>query len=265
MNIDAINEVPLLTAKEEKSLARSIIDGLANKNESRDKLFNSNLRLVFKCTSKYNKTYGISSDDLFGEACIGLMNAVDKFNPFKYKTKFSTYAYLWITRHLNIAVMDMNSRVYVPNNVGLKKSQYDKIMKNNHDIARIDLKKELKLSEEKLSQVENFKAQVFSIDQPAMAIDEDDFSAIDRLADDKVNSPDVEAISNDNMTAIHKIIKDKLTPDEQMVIRARYMEEDKQNLDTLAKTIGVTKQRVNQMEIKALAKMKMSIRKLGIR
>ena len=147
-----INIFPLLEPKEERKLA-SIIRKYATgkrKQIAREKFINANLRLAVNLAKSFyahfNFITNISFMDYVGAANEGLARAVDHFNPKKYKTRFSTYAYPWIKVHLLRLLQSYDNNIYIPPHIIGKLSRYKSLLKEDEDVEDQKLFRKLKVS-----------------------------------------------------------------------------------------------------------------------
>jgi len=158
----------LLSAVEEVGLA-----GIMSKFETGDKrkcardiLINSNLRLVVKIAHYYKNKTDISIMDLIGAGNIGLITAIDRFDPVKYNGRLSTYAYVWIKQSILRYVYNHYNAIHVPSNVALSVTRKNKIENSGINIDESELLKELKINEGNLRRVEQAEYEMISFDAP---------------------------------------------------------------------------------------------------
>lgn len=260
-----VKDIPFLTPIEEKKLAKSVIKGYSNKSKAITRLFESQLRNVVKCAiDTHNKYPMVPFDDLISEGNLGLMNAIHRFDPFKYKTRLSTYSYNWIKKHLNNAIVDSNSRVHISQNMGLLVSRYN-ALEGKEDMSDAELKSILKASTKELAILRSIDLSVISLDDEVYNDSykgESSLSLKDTIQDNSLPLPDALAKKSDDLTLIKHIIETKLNEQEQYIIKERFFKEVQTKISVLSKELGCTKQRINQIEIKAKEKMQFHVKRI---
>jgi len=256
---EIIENNPLLDSKEERRLAKAIIGG-KNKQQAREKLFNSNVRLVIKYATKVACTYHVPFEDVMSEGSVGLMNAIDKFNPKEFKTRFSTYACKCISLHLNKAIADLNSRIHVPQNILLKGRKYRALIDKDPEITRHSLKQKLNISEKALVKLENYNAQVLSLSTPISSDGNSDATLESTIEDTKAEDACEYTIKEEEKVILSTALN-MLDKDQKDIIKSRYFDDEKKTLSVLGKKYGVSKERVRQIEVAALKKMKRHIKR----
>jgi len=254
---DIVNEYPLIDAKEEVRLA-GIIQSGKNSQEAREKLFNSNIRLIVGLAKNIYNSYNIPFDDLISEGSVGLMNAIDKFDPQKFKTKFSTYAYKCIKLHLNKSIGDFNSRVHVPQNILLKGKKYKELMEKDSEMPRDTIKEILDISEKALVKLENYNAQVVSLDQPISSDDNGSATVGSVIEDTSTENACTNTIAEDEKVVLRTALS-ILSPLQRNVIKSRWLGEEKQTLSFVGEKFGLSKERVRQIEAIAMEKVRKDI------
>jgi RNA polymerase primary sigma factor len=254
-----------------RSEIRKIIKKLekqeAEVNKYKDMLIESNLRLVISIAKRYIGK-GLSIDDLIQEGNIGLMRAVEKFE-YKRGYKFSTYATWWIRQAISRAVADQSRTIRIPVHM------IENINKINKIIKEIVQKKGVEPSPEEISKrakipVEKVK-NILKISREPLSIetsigDESDTLLKDLIEDETTPSPLDEVIYRDLKASIEKILHN-LSPKEQIIIKKRYGIGDgySSTLEEVGSEFNVTRERIRQIELKALKKLKALIRGIWIR
>lgn len=262
---EMINNNPLIDAEEETRLATIIRKG-RGKQAARHKLFNANIRLVIKQANKAHSTYNMPLEDLVSEGSIALMNAIDNFNPDKFKTRFSTYACKCIMLHLNKAVIDFNKNVHVPQNILLKLKKYKEMIEKDPDMNREEARKELNLSKKAFSKVESHNIALIPLNSKIHGGTEttDEATLESVIPDEKAPDP-YENVAKKEEKAMLRTALSVLNKQEKDIIEKRYFGNDKITLDVLGKKYGVSKERIRQQEEVALNKMKRFIKRSGYR
>ena len=242
----------LLTPEEEREIAIKARNG---SKYAREKLINCNLRLVVNKAKKYIGK--LEFLDLIQEGNIGLIRAVDKFDPTK-GYKFSTYATWWIRQAMTRAIHEKSRIIRMPNYTQAKLKQlseiYDKYVEEHDRQPSIkELAKLMNVKEDKVRILINYRKTPISIDSKIN--DEDDSELIDFIPDGTNIIKDYE--DNDLKNQLFKLFKKaRLTDKEVDVLKLRFgIDEDKLTLAKVGKKYGVTRERIRQIEKKALKKL----------
>lgn len=242
----------LLTPEEEREIAIKARNG---SKYAREKLINCNLRLVVNKAKKYIGK--LEFLDLIQEGNIGLIRAVDKFDPTK-GYKFSTYATWWIRQAMTRAIHEKSRIIRMPNYTQAKLKQlseiYDKYVEEHDRQPSIkELAKLMNVKEDKVRILINYRKTPISIDSKIN--DEDDSELIDFIPDGTNIIKDYE--DNDLKNQLFKLFKEaRLTDKEVDVLKLRFgIDEDKLTLAKVGKKYGVTRERIRQIEKKALKKL----------
>ena len=251
-----IGNYPLLTPEEEVELITAAQNG---DNKAREKVINSNLRLVVSIAKKYHNNAGLSFLDLIQEGNIGLTTCIDKFD-VSQGYHFSTYATWWIRQAISKAIINKSNTIRMPAHMFDLSSKINKAsQKLLNDLGREptddEIAQELEIKVEKIKDILNISKSPMSLDY---TVGEDDDTSIGELiADDRIESPEAIVINKEKHNAIMKVLN-TLNEREREVIILRFGIEDGQNksLEEVGKICGVTKERIRQIEIKALRKLR---------
>lgn len=248
-------EFPVLSPEQEKMLLQKIKQ--ENDQEAWDLFVNSNLRLVVHAAKGYTCN-NLTLNDLIQEGNIGLIKAVERFDPSK-ETRFSTYALYWIRQSIQRAIENLDGSVRIPVHVQEQVTRVKKAQKQlEQSLQREATSEELAAYlEESVVQVEewlNYSKQVISLDQPISENDKKN-DMVDFLPDqmDTQKAVDQDFLANDIQIAL-----DKLTPQEKQVLIYRYglFNVEKKTLEELGEEYHLTKERIRQIQGSALKKLK---------
>ncbi|MBI2196109.1 RNA polymerase sigma factor RpoD [Candidatus Daviesbacteria bacterium] len=249
-----IGKIPLLTAQDEIELAKK-----AEKNEkrARDKLISANLRLVVSIAKKYVGR-GMSLLDLIEEGNIGLMRAVDKYD-WRRGYKFSTYATWWIRQAITRAIADQARTIRIPVHMVETINRFNRTQRRlmqelGREPTPDEVAKVLGIDENKAREIIKVSQEPTSLETPVG--DEEDSHLGDFIADQGLQ-PDEQATRE--LLKIHlDEVLDSLSPREKRVLQLRFgLEDGKQRtLEEVGKEFGVTRERIRQIEAKAIRKLK---------
>jgi len=257
-------ENPLLTKEEEFDLAKTIRENPSEKNkqDARDKFLNCNVGLVLKIANKYRTRTSLDINDLISAGVQGLVIAVDKFNPEAFQNKFSTYAHHWIVVYIERLVRSFRYNVYIPSNILEKYYQMRRIEAEEPDLNDKDLRKALGgISAKALDKIRTvpFSIGGFSLNEP---IGEDGACYEDIVGDFSGVLPDARCemkdISEKKQAMFAKSLSE-LTAIQRFVIEERFLSEGN-TLEGIASKKGLSKERIRQIEEKALIRLKIKIR-----
>jgi RNA polymerase primary sigma factor len=258
MYLREIGQYPLLTALEERTLAKRIIDG---DEEARNLLARANLRLVVSIAKKYvGRSPDLTLLDLIQEGNLGLFKAVDKFDHTK-GFKFSTYATWWIRQAITRALADQSRTIRIPVHMVETMAKYKQVSRRlSQDFGRDPMPEEIAtemgVEVEKIYQIEKISQDTISLELPIG--DDDDRSRLsDFIADDKITSPDQE-VSHSILTDQIQEILDSLSDKERKILEMRHglLDGTYHTLEEVGKEFGVTRERIRQIEAKALEKIR---------
>ncbi|MEX0913073.1 MAG: sigma-70 family RNA polymerase sigma factor [Candidatus Paceibacterota bacterium] len=258
MYLREIGQYPLLTALEERTLAKRIVDG---DEEARNLLARANLRLVVSIAKKYvGRSPDLTLLDLIQEGNLGLFKAVDKFD-FTKGFKFSTYATWWIRQAITRALADQSRTIRIPVHMVETMAKYKQISRRlAQDLGRDPMPEEIAtemgVEVEKVYQIEKISQDTISLELPVG--DDDDRSRLsDFIADDKITSPDQEVAHSILTDQILEIL-DTLSDKERKILEMRHglIDGTYHTLEEVGAEFGVTRERIRQIEAKALEKIR---------
>lgn len=260
MYLREIGQYPLITGNMEKELAKRIEAG---DEEAKNLLAKANLRLVVSIAKKYaNRSPDLTLLDLIQEGNLGLFKAVDKFDWTK-GYKFSTYATWWIRQAITRALADQSRTIRVPVHMVETIAKYKQVVRRlTQDLGRDPLPEEIatemNIEVEKIYQIEKIDQATVSLESPVGDEGDDGKSKLgDFVADDKILSPDAEASRRIVQDQVREILNE-LPPKERKILEMRYGLADgfTHTLEEVGKVFGVTRERIRQIEAKALEKIR---------
>ncbi len=260
MYLREIGKYPLLNAQDERDLAKRIVDG---DGEARNLLARANLRLVVSIAKKYvGRSPDLTLLDLIQEGNLGLFKAVDKFDYTK-GYKFSTYATWWIRQAITRALADQSRTIRIPVHMVETIAKYKQVSRRlSQDLGRDPLAEEVALEMgidvEKVYQIEKIDQDTVSLESPVGSDDDDGKSVLgDFIKDDKILSPDQEVSRRILGDQLREIL-DELSPKEREILKLRHGLEDGiyHTLEEVGKKFGVTRERIRQIEAKALERIR---------
>ena len=251
-----IGKVPLLTGDEEIELAKRMVEGDA---EARAKLSESNLRLVVSIAKRYVSRSNMQFLDLIQEGNIGLLKAVEKFDYTK-GFRFSTYATWWIRQSITRAIADQARTIRVPVHMvetinRLTRTTRALIQKLGRDPTASEIAQAMGVTEARVAEIQKIALDPISLETTIG--DEEDSKISDFIEDESALSP-LEATSQILLREQLLSVIETLTPREQKVIRMRYGLDNShpRTLEEVGKEFNVTRERIRQIEAKALRKLR---------
>jgi len=253
-----INETALLTADEEKTLARAIGEG---DTEARDRMVRANLRLVVNIARGYTGK-GLALQDLIEEGNLGLLRAVEGFDP-NMNTRFSTYASYWIKQSIKRALVNTAKTIRIPAYMVELLAKWRRATnKLTDELGRPptpeEIAKLLGLPKKKL----NIIKKAIRVYNSAPQSDQSDqgWSIDEMLMDGRAKTPDNEMVESDDLKHV-MILLDKMESREATVLRMRFglNDEEPKTLKEIGESLGLTRERVRQIESEALAKLNVSL------
>ena len=257
MYLKEIEEYPMLSAKEEVELAKAIID---SSEEAKEKFINANYRLVVSIAKRYRKE-SVDMLDLIQAGNIGLIKAVEKYD-YKKGFKFSTYATWWIKQSITRYIDDCENTIRIPvhlhqriNFVKRKKQELANVLQREPSME--ELAEVCELEVDKVLDILKRDKNIVSLDTP---IKEDEDSSLVEFIPSDAHFGDVvihEVEQNNLREKIDEVLTD-LSDQEQQVLRMRFGLDDDtpKTLEEIGKVFGVTRERIRQIEAKALRKLR---------
>jgi len=254
--LNQINQAPLLTADREKELARLIIR--ENDPEAREEMVRSNLRLVVNIAKNYTNR-GLALQDLIEEGNIGLLKAVEGFNP-EMNIRFSTYASWWIKQAIKRALINSVQPIHIPAYMVEMIAKWKQAIGEMEDkLGRMpsmeELARHMKMSVKKVRIIHRAVRAFHSPTQAAIA-QEDGMALHDILADEKTLSPDDIVLGRDEVRMIYQLLS-RIDSREAEILKLRFGLDDNQplTLKEIGEKVGLTRERVRQIENEALRKL----------
>lgn len=262
--MNSISKIPLLTPEEEKELGRLILEGDKN---ALNKMVESNLRLVVSVAHKYQNN-GVSFLDLIQEGNLGLMHAAEKFD-YRKGYKFSTYATTWIKQYVQRAVAIHGRTIRVPVHVYEQTKTIQRAARSlSQDLKReptiAEIAQVVDLSEEKIEECLFHSKNIYSLDKP-LTNDTDDI-LLDTVSNEFAVSGEEVVRGEATRQSVIEILN-SLDEREKNIIIMRYGFDNGQakTLEEIGAIIGLTRERVRQLEKLALRKLRQPVRANAIK
>ena len=256
--LQQIGKIPLLSAEQELDLAKKIYE--TQDEFSKNLLVNANLRLVVSIAKKYIGR-GLSFLDLIQEGNLGLMKAAGRFDYTK-GYKFSTYATWWIQQSITRAIADKARIIRLPihmiESLGkIRRATIDLTTELGHTPTKQEIAYRLGISVNKLTSIIKSAQSTISMETPANS-SEDSSKIADFIVDDSTITPD-SRVSQENLFEDIRRMLNQLSPKERDVLILRYGLDNsgtKKTLDEIGSQCGVSRERIRQIENRAIAKLK---------
>ena len=262
MYLNEIGISSLLTAEEEVKYAREALKG---KQASRDKMIESNLRLVVKIARRYIGR-GLPLLDLVEEGNLGLIHAVEKFDPER-GFRFSTYATWWIRQTIERALMNQTRTIRLPIHIikevnACLRAQRELAQQFDRPPTMDEIAQHLEKTVDEVSNYLRICERTSSMDS---TYGDSTYSLADAIADDNVEAPD-DSLQSDNVHEVLEHWLGMLNAKQRLVLEKRFGLHgyDKATLEEVGKEIGVTRERVRQIQVDALARLRTMLAREGI-
>jgi RNA polymerase primary sigma factor len=258
MYLKEIGQISFVTAEEEKELAKRIEKG---DEVAKNKLMEANLRLVVSIAKRYvGRSPNLTLLDLIQEGNVGLRRAVEKFD-WRRGYKFSTYATWWIRQAITRALADQSRTIRIPVHMVETLSKYNQARRRLlQDLGREPLAEEIAaemgLEVDKVRHIQRISQETVSLETP-VGEDEEDSILAEFIEDEKATPPSLDAARSLLRGRLKEILID-LTPREQKILSMRFGLEDgiTHTLEEVGKEFGVTRERIRQIEAKALERIR---------
>jgi len=258
-----LRKLPIISFEEEKAYAVKIAQG---DPEARKKLIEANLRLVVKIARKYTNQ-GISILDLIEEGNIGLIRAVEKFDPAR-ECRFSTYATWWIKQAVERSIANHSRTIRLPVHVSSRIHKISKLTsrymeKEGREPSVEELSQETGL---KIEFIKNLFSMIIKTYSLETLIDEEGKLTLEEVLADPFTEEPLSVLEHTKRAEEVASWLDTLTTDEKKVITLRYGldGEEPQTLESIGKTFGVTRERIRQIEQKSLNKLRRTVKRKNI-
>ena len=253
-----IGKIPLLNSEEELALAQRVVAG---EKKAKDKMAEANMRLVVSIAKRYSGR-GLDFLDLIQEGNTGLLRAVEKFDPDK-GFKFSTYATWWIRQAITRAIADQARTIRIPVHMvetinKLLRTQRRMTQELNREPTIEELAKELEMEPDKVEYVIKIKQDITSLDAGVGRDGEDEDSVLGDFIEDEDGATPEESATSQLLKEQVQSILSTLSDREQKIVKMRFgLENGKSHtLEEVGQEFAVTRERIRQIEAKALAKLR---------
>ncbi len=251
-----IDKIDLLTREQEENLAKKVFE---SDLEARQKLIQANLRFVVNIAKKYQKR-GLPLIDLINEGNMGLITAADKFD-YRKGYHFISYAVWWIKQSILKALSEKTRLIRLPLNranqlMQIERFRKEKDQQSGYELSNDEIAKELDIEQTSVSDILNASREYISFDAPIMFDKKERFLS-EILKDNNFKEPEARLIDDALKGAIMEAL-DTLTEKEQTVIKYRYGldENEPMSLKEIGKKFNLTKERIRQIEKKAIRRLR---------
>lgn len=263
--LSRLTRVALLTPEEEQELAERVRKG---DEEARQKLVEANMRLVMNIAKHYRNAL-VPFEDLVQEGAIGLMNAVERYDPSK-GYRFSTYATHWIRQAIGRAIDNKAKTVRIPAHVAEQlrrmERERERLRRETGDEPSVEqLAKAMGVSPKKILQLQQAAQEPLSLDM--LVGEEEDTSLGSLIHDQNVRDPEEVILEHERRKVLDELLETELTERERQVIirRLGYGDQDEQVLQEIGEALKISRERVRQIEQQAMRKLKDAAKRRGLR
>jgi RNA polymerase primary sigma factor len=262
----SMGDIPLLTAEDEVALARKVQEGGPVAELAKAHFIRANLRLVVSI-AKQHAYRGMPLGDLIQEGNIGLMRAVEKFDPER-GFKFSTYASWWVRQSISRAVESQVRTIRIPiyqletlNKA--RRTRRELMQSTGREPSLRELGEVLEVEPRKLKELMNLNREPMSLDAP---VADEAGASLGELLEDADATRKAFAIEDENLAEAISSVLCELSPREEKVIRLRYgiAEPCTHSLEDVGSRFGLTRERIRQIELKALLRLRRVLARKGI-
>ncbi len=250
------------------AVLKEFFDNATRAQAARDALIKANLRLVVNIAKKHCHSRGLPLNDLIQEGNIGLMKAVEKFE-YRRGYKFSTYATWWIRQAITRAIADQSRTIRIPVHMvetinKVYKATRDFVQENGRDPSAEELAEILGMSTIRVNEILKMAGDPISLETP---VGSDDESSLSDFIEDSVSPTPYEAAANTNLVEQTRLALSTLTPREEKILRLRFGigEQSDHTLEEVGRSFAVTRERIRQIEAKAINKLRKPSRSRGLK
>ncbi len=257
-----------VTARRLPQLLKEFFDYAAKAQQARDALIKANLRLVVNIAKKHCHSRGLPLNDLIQEGNIGLMKAVEKFE-YRRGYKFSTYATWWIRQAITRAIADQSRTIRIPVHMvetinKVYKATKDFVQEHGRDPSAEELSGIIGISVSRINEILKMAGDPISLETPVGSEEE---SSLSDFIEDHLSPTPYEAAANTNLIEQTRIALSTLTPREEKILRMRFGigEQSDHTLEEVGRSFSVTRERIRQIEAKAINKLRKPGRSRGLK